>query len=382
MTVFLLIVVLSVWLPAWIGMLQNKAENNELYGDLFSLNESLQNSDLLRRVCLNSSETDFDNDGVTNSAEYELGLNPFNIDTDRDGIIDGVEIKNNTDAKTKNDDLINLIEKADKSNKKDIEMPFVKNDMVIWCDDYESKAYNSIAQTLNGNYVISDFNGYVRFRESEATAYVIRNGYYEKLEYVDASQAYRVDAENEPVYITISANEKEYVTQFTLFSKNKTIKNEKIGKILEFLLPASDSWLCAKRIAEENNEEPIKAEEQNIVTTMEFPEVDGLEEQMLKKCSYDLKVIKAVYDAIDNDQSVSCCVFNLSQYEIVYVYGYDNYGNLLVCDKDYNKLGTIPIIPKNTFRYSGDELVQVEYFEFMIDGEIKNDWNISFFSLS
>lgn len=375
-----LTIIISIWLPAWIGMLKNDSTNNKLYGKIFEVSNDFQETDYIRRFCINADNTDFDGDGVTNSAELELGINPFKSDTDNDGLTDGVEIKENTDVKNKDEGLIDLIKKADKSNNKTIEMPYLINDTVAWADDYKTKAYSSVTQIMNDYYIISDFQGYLNFGKPNSTAYIINNGYFEELEYIDSSDAYRIDV-SEPTYVQISEKKKKFVTKFTIFSKEKEIENKKIGKLIQFLLPENNSWICAKKVAKENFNKKIESYAEKIVTSFDFPKVEGLEDKMLSKCSYNLEVIKAVYDAIDNNQTVSCCIFNNEGYEVVFVYGYDNFGGLLVCDGNCNKLGSIPIVPKSKFVYDGNELKQEDCFDFDIKNK-NNSWNISFFSLS
>ena len=54
---------------------------------------------------LTDGDEDFDEDGLTNLQEYELGTEPYNDDTDGDGLNDGEEINTyNTDPLKKDTD--------------------------------------------------------------------------------------------------------------------------------------------------------------------------------------------------------------------------------------------------------------------------------------
>ncbi len=83
--------------------------------------------DVLVYPCISPGETDSDHDGLTNDEEKALGTDPYNPDTDNDGLLDGWEVKGyrGLDLKAmgcnpRHQDLVCLINRFDDTDEKHV----------------------------------------------------------------------------------------------------------------------------------------------------------------------------------------------------------------------------------------------------------------------
>ena len=130
----------------------------------------------------NNPSEDYDGDGLTNSEETTLGTDPWHIDTDGDGASDYYEAKiSNTDPLTPDSTLLDVQTKNDKAKGKKVGSPYKIGNVILWADDYDSKAYGTVVETTTG-YHFCNFNGYAQF-PSGKYVYRVKNGVRSLLSY-------------------------------------------------------------------------------------------------------------------------------------------------------------------------------------------------------
>lgn len=100
---------------------------------------------------------DYDGDGLSNADEETNGTDPWNIDTDGDGATDYCELKvTNTNPLKAETVLADKQKKTDQENGKEVGSPYQIGNVILWADDYASKSYGSVVETITG-YGIMNF---------------------------------------------------------------------------------------------------------------------------------------------------------------------------------------------------------------------------------
>ncbi|MFR3808662.1 MAG: hypothetical protein ACLTX3_06855 [Lachnospiraceae bacterium] len=67
--------------------------------------------------------------------------------------------------------------------------------MILWADDYASKSYGSVVETING-YRFCNFHGYAQFPDTEGKyAYANQNGVHTLLGKRNEENAWRIDGD-------------------------------------------------------------------------------------------------------------------------------------------------------------------------------------------
>lgn len=140
----------------------------------------------------NPSE-DYDGDGIENSEETSLGTDPWNSDTDGDGITDYAEVHvTNTNPLQADDLMTDMQEKQDEQKDKKVGSPYKIGNVILWADDYTSKAYGSVVECPDG-YRFCNFSGYAQFADSNAKyAYRLKNGVRTLLPYRSEENVWKV----------------------------------------------------------------------------------------------------------------------------------------------------------------------------------------------
>ena len=117
---------------------------------------------------------DYDGDGLSNADEETNGTDPWNIDTDGDGATDYCELKvTNTNPLKAETVLADKQKKTDQENGKEVGSPYQIGNVILWADDYASKSYGSVVETITG-YRFCGFTGYAQFPDSK-NKYVYTN---------------------------------------------------------------------------------------------------------------------------------------------------------------------------------------------------------------
>ena len=273
---------------------------------------------------------DFDSDGLSNEEEIDLGCNPWNPDSDGDGICDGAEQKRNTDPTKADDGLLMEIKAADQKKGESFNTPYQINGIILWADDYNSKAYGGVVRTLNG-YRFSNFKGWAQFPKKYCYEF-LPNGQHIEMKYRKEENVYQIKNDHEIINTDEKLNMVNKITWFGL--KRVYLKEGKWLNRLTDLLP-DFGIISGERIAlsdtQPDSESFTKANIQSIaVEDTETPRFG------VKKNS--LEDLSSVYAKVRDGGCVCVSLFSQTKGEALgIVYGYDRQGNLLVADRKQRK---------------------------------------------
>ena len=174
-----------LYLPGFF-MGESEAEDTPVVADTSAIR--LSNS-----VLRSSPDDDFDGDKLTNGMEMEHQTNPWNKDTDNDGLVDSYEINEagSDPVRQDNNIIVDMQTKLDKEKGKTMSSPYMVEGVILWADDYVSKARGGIVETKDGSiagdrtsYHVSGFNGYAQFSKTSGDyAYCVKDGIHTLLPY-------------------------------------------------------------------------------------------------------------------------------------------------------------------------------------------------------
>lgn len=178
-------------------------------------------------------DSDFDNDGLSNSLETQYSTNPYDADTDGDGINDYWEIFSiNTDPRRWNGDLQSLVDSVDIANETGTNAPYKIDNVILWADNLYSKTYGGVVKTIDG-YQFSDFSGWVQFTEG-GYAYEYVDGIHRSLPYKEVENAYYIDGSPRVILYDEPA---QNVYKFEAFGQVAYLPDNFFGQALDFILP-------------------------------------------------------------------------------------------------------------------------------------------------
>lgn len=287
-----------------------------------------------------SGADDFDGDGLTNAQEEEQGTNPWNPDTDGDGVFDGAEIKRGTNPLKEEDTLLIETKTGDKKNEKSYDTPFKVNGIILWAKDYESKAYGGVVSTLSG-YRFHKFSGWAQFPKKYCYE-VLTNGDHAELKKREAENVFQIRNDHE---IINTDTKQTMVNQFTFFFlKSVYLKEGSIANKLADLLP--DFGILSGRRIFLSDTQP----DANKTTKAKIQQIDVTDTEKLRfgALKNSLEDLSSVYAKIQEGGCVAVSLLSQSKGESIgIVYGYDEYGNLLVADSE-------------TMKYSGKIYIKVQ----------------------
>ncbi len=302
---------------------------------------------------------DFDGDGLINADETRYGTSPYYIDTDGDGISDQLEItmtKTNP-ASADNGQLIKAQQELDKKNGDKVRTPYKIGNVILWADDYTSKAFGSVIEMESG-FVFYNFSGYFQFDSKEKgdyAYYIDKKGIHKKLKYDSDADAYQIKPEMSWIYTT--DDELSDIVAYSLFGHKAYKDANMFHKIAAFLLP-SKGFFTAQRMTE------LDINDLTNVTATKIQEVSFDENEytrFMKNHTEDIQNLQNVRETIKKDEKcVAVSLFSPYKGEYIgIVYGYDE-GNLYVADKDTLKpVGKIKVTPMGKRMLSEDGTIGV-----------------------
>ena len=311
----------------------------------------------------NNPEADFDNDGLTNEAELNANTGVYIIDNDDDGVTDYAELYlTQTAPRIPDTSIQSFVINADAKTGNAVNTPFKMDDVVLWADDYASKARGSVLPLEDGSYIFYHFKGWVQFPVGKF-AYMVQNG---------LQTALRTN-ENGYFYINTDAmvNVRVYEEQpaachiLNLLGARYTIPDNLLGKLLSFLLPSNGFGLITCRSALRNDLDDTWTESA-IANPITKHSVDVLSEDRFSADQRDLKTLNSIFSQIDSGNNVILSLMSHSVGEsLVEVYGYTNRNNLLVCDPLTGaELGIIRVSPYSTRLLDASGTIQEYQFYF------------------
>lgn len=308
----------------------------------------------------NNPDLDFDGDGLTNEQELEYNTNVYGIDNDRDGVTDYAELYiTETNPCLYDDGIIEYV----KSLGGAANDPFKIHNVVMWADDYESKAKGSVVLLQDG-YRFSNFSGWVQFPEGKY-AYKVENGYQTALKSNGNGQFY-IDCKNSLETVRVYNSELPMTYLVHVFGNVFYMEDNWIGKALSFILPSyGTAPITCRKVAiadgDGTNEEIATA---NPITTINLEELSesrfGMNQNSLTDLSY-------VYEEINKGNNVVASLYSHTTGEVlVEIYGYTNRDNLLIADPETGEeLGYLNITVQSSRLLDNSESIQqYEWFSF------------------
>lgn len=315
----------------------------------------------------NNPDADFDNDGLTNEAELNAGTGVYIPDNDNDGTTDYAELYlTETNPIMADTSAIDFVMNADNKTGSAVNTPFKVHDVVMWADDYTSKARGGAIKLSDGSYNFYHFKGWVQFPEAPVAAYKAVNGIQIKLEKNENGYFYIDDSSL--VNVRIYTEQPQACHLISFWGKGYQIPDNFFGKALSFIFPSKGFGLITCKPALVNDfdgtwDETAVANDIIKVRLGNFSETRfGRDQQLLT----DLSTIFAHIDDGDN------VIIQLMSHEVgeIYleVYGYTNRNNLLVCDPTTGEnLGVINISVIGE-RYLDQSGTITNYEHFYFDG--------------
>ena len=318
---------------------------------------------------------DFDGDLLLNEQEVQRGTNPYKTDTDKDGISDYVELYTyDSNPLSYSNDLVSYVKAVSAEAGKNVSTPYKMNDVVLWPDDWNSRARGGVVRTVNG-YRFCSFKGWVQFPYEPAFAYQVINGVHVLLPYREAEKAWRVVDETEVLLFP-----KKLETEFEISVLGKKYYYDPDGwqrwvfKALEFLLPSKSLFISAREatLADRAGEVKPLVELTPAPVTGEYP-IWRFDRSM-----NNLSDLAAVYRMLNEGRCILASFYVENEGEaMAEVYGYDENGGLLLCDvESLQSIGTLKIIEKTSKVMLNENVVSVnEWFSFVgcgLDSTKKN----------
>lgn len=303
---------------------------------------------------------DFDWDGLVNSKEEQIGSDPYRVDTDGDGLMDASEVfLTETNPAIYNKTMLEIAEQQMVQAGKKIQTPFKINNVVLWPDDMESRAYGAVVRTLNG-YRLCNFKGWAQFPEGEYV-YKIEKGIHVELKRNEDGAVYIPGPETT---VEVYAQPLEMLYQLSFCEMPVYLNNSLIGNILCFLLPEDGpSLLSCKRLASVDLDPDVRAGAEAPIDEQK----PVLDDSRFGRNQILLEDLARVRESIESGEAVFTSLFSPVRGEaIVLIYGYTAEGDLLATDWQTGEhLGELQIEERASRLYdSNGNIIQYEWFTF------------------
>lgn len=280
----------------------------------------------------NNPEEDFDHDGLTNEQELNNGTGVYIPDNDFDGTTDYAELYlTETNPCYYDNSIINFVQQSDAKTGNAVNTPFKVHDVVMWADDYESKARGGVIPLADGSYNFYRFQGWVQFPSEDARyAYKVVNGIQEELKKNESGYFY-IDTKA-LVNVRVYAEKPASCYIVSLLGERYMLPDNIGTQILDAILPGKGFGLITIKKALVNDLDDTWSEVavvNDIITT----QIDEFDLDRFGRNDLDLDDLSTIFTQIDSGNNVLISLMSHQTGEvIVEVYGYTNRNNLLVCD--------------------------------------------------
>lgn len=313
----------------------------------------------------NHPEMDFDNDGLTNEQELQAGTGIYIPDNDDDGVSDYAELYlTETNPQVPDDAIIKFVINADNKTGNTVKTPFKVGDVVMWADDYNSKARGSVVLLPDGSYNFYRFSGWVQFPGEPAAAYRVDNGFQTALKRNESGYFY-IEG---PGLINVRVYQEQPAACYiiSLVGNRYSMPDNVFFKALSCILPSKGFGLITCRSALVNDvdgtwDEVSVYNEKSKYRSDSYPiERFGYDQQTLEDLS-------GILNEIDSGNNVIIALMSHEVGEVMLeVYGYTSRNNLLVCDpatgEDFGVIN-IDVIGERYLDQSGS-ITQYEHYLF------------------
>ena len=318
-----------------------------------------------RTVLKRLPSADFDGDGINNSDEEKYGSNPYFVDSDNDGINDYCEVyvtKTNP-AKADEDYLITKQKKIDSSAKKDLGSPYKIGNDILWPDDYTSRSYGSVIETING-YRFKDFNGYAQFPDASKHYYQYTDGIRKKLEYRKEEKVYKIKSDkNGECTVEMYSKPLKFKEEFSAFNHHFYFPQNLPLQILTDVLPDKGFITGIEKTTVDIDPDTSDA----VTADINIPDYDKTSDARFTLNTNTLNDLQYLRETIKSGSCVALSLYKEDEGEYIGIaYGYTSTGDIMIADpdtKDY--IGNIQIREKAKKMMNKDgDIVSFSYFDY------------------
>lgn len=316
-------ILLFIYIPAIVANL--KSEETEIG---YTVEVDASAIKLCNDTISKSPNADFDSDGIDNAKEQTEGLNLFSEDSDFDGATDYYELYvSKTDPRTYDTSIvINMQKEMDQADGKSVSSPYKMDNVILWADDYTSKAAGGVVETING-YHFYNFKGYAQFPDEKGRyVYGVKNGTHTLLNHLEAENAWEINGYED---IEIYDSPLKEIVEFNLFSKLVYANANFFTKALAFLLP-DKGVITAEKKMDVDVDPDI---DQWTTTDIRVPDYSYENGARFEKNTNLLQNLQYVRQMIQADRCVAVSLFDSNDGEYIgVIYGYTQDGDLLIAD--------------------------------------------------
>lgn len=314
-------------------------------------------------------DKDFDSDGLTNTEELLHNTDPRNPDSDMDGISDYAEIHlyNTRPLEYNAKQLQEIVNDLLKEKEIQVTDPYKIHDVVMWADNIASRSAGTVIPTIRG-YRFSKFDGWVQF-PGNVYAYKIEGNIHTPLEHRELENAWRVESYAKDTEVVTYSEKLETTHLLTLFGKRYFVDDGVLSDIMSYILPREHSFITYKEIVKQDTYD-IRLNA--TVTGTVMPKYDVNDMSRFGESTNEFTSLTAVYTSIMSGKPVVVSLQSASYGEtIALVYGYTEYGDLLLADTqgntedEYGRTMMLEIVEKPTITIDQTGVLrQREFFEF------------------
>jgi len=310
----------------------------------------------------NEPSADWDEDGLTNEEEQELGTDPLDPDTDGDGAYDSYEKKSLKTKPAKYDKnlLKKYVKKEDKKLGNSKDTPYKIGDVILWAKNYKAKANGSVVKTLTG-YRFTGFKGYAQFPVNDY-AYEVKDGRRILLDYKKNEKVWKIDGDMDVEVFDHKLE--EIVALKGITGKYSYKRMNALNKFLLLLLP-EEGFITATKLTEYDISPNTTADVRSYTDRLN---VVNPSPERLKRNTVSLDDLNTVYNVVrEEGRPVAVSLFNPKYGEYIgLITGITKNGNFIISEPltgefvggMYITVKSRPVIDNN------GEYRILEYFEF------------------
>ncbi len=327
----------------------------------------------------NNGTMDYDNDGLSNEDEIKNKTDMWNVDSDGDGVSDGQEVNEGTNPRKHDNTLVNTIKDKDAREGKEVSDPYKIGNVVLWADNYESKAMGGVIETTAG-YRFCGFEGYAQFPDYENIyVYELKNGIRKKIEMEPDEQAWKIKGDME---VEVYHEPLSEVVCFGLFGNKYYTEGNIVTKAFSTLLP--DKGFISAVLMTSMDTDPDTRE--TVSTQVKNISYDETDYARLTHNDNNMGDLVFVRSAIQDGACILASFYSADTGEAIgIIYGYTHEGDLLVADPEtMEHAGVVSITEKaKMLMMDNGEIVSYSYYDYSGFGfNSENGDKISFFAAS
>lgn len=292
-------------------------------------------------------QEDFDNDKIVNGEDKD----PYNPDSDLNGIIDG-----------------------------DISSSPIKSQTKVSNEKAEITVSNNLSgiKKFDNYYVFTDYKGWAKFDDTQGFPYIYRNCKWKEAEYQHKGNYIYVYIPGDDCRIEFLKDKPVPVSVIRLFGgtfayangKSASVKNVGFAKYIfdaffSVLLPQENGSGWGIGSIQQTTDYHYALYRKDTTAPAVIGTYDLTTPDRYMSYNNSLSELENIYAMIDEDHTVLCSFQSDKGECLGIVYGYDYLGNLYIADYRTGELvGMLNIIPKSQIITSGDERMIRDWYEF------------------